>query len=393
MRLVWFTDSNMREWGGDYYPVIDESVHFIPRISERLDSFTMLSRCLNDAQPQAGSQPIAFKDNANFVALPFYKNTIDYYKRLPLLLLRTFPIANRYIKSSDVVVIRHHNCFSWLYYILSKWHGKPVVSKWASAIDDFVQANFPSSSLFDRMANIVAKFEMWYGKKIAHGSSLNLILDDRTYNKLGRPLHVHKSVISFVSDIDLESSLERDQWMLVYAGRLTRSKGVHDLLEVFSTLISDFPRARLSIAGVGDYEEKLKELCREKNMEDKVLFLGRLTRSELRKLFQTSGVFVSPSYAEGLPKIMWEAWASRIAVVMSDVGGVPEYLRDGVNGKLVQPGDHGGLSLAIRDLLSNPEHLKKISDEGWMTAKQHTWEMEIDKMYEAIYKSTKGAQS
>jgi glycosyltransferase involved in cell wall biosynthesis len=85
--------------------------------------------------------------------------------------------------------------------------------------------------------------------------------------------------------------------------------------------------------------------------------LGMVEQKDLPHLLAASDLYISATLADNLPYTVTEAMAAGKAVVASNVGGIPEQVVDGLNGRLVPPKDAGALASAILDLIGNPELL------------------------------------
>jgi glycosyltransferase involved in cell wall biosynthesis len=135
-----------------------------------------------------------------------------------------------------------------------------------------------------------------------------------------------------------------------FAGRLEEVKGVDDLLEAFKD--EDPAMGTLVIAGAGGgLEEKVKVVAKERaNIE----YLGRLSRGEVvQQLRQSRAVVLPARWDENNPMSILEARTLGIPVIVSDLGGLPEMVADGVDGKVVSAGDVAGLRVAIRSLAAD----------------------------------------
>ena len=125
---------------------------------------------------------------------------------------------------------------------------------------------------------------------------------------------------------------KKEKNSLVFVGRLVYGKGVQDLLFVLKDIHGDW---KLRIVGIGNYQEKLKELVQEYNLEDKVEFPGLLESTEVHRLLSKSRIFINPTYTEGFGITTMEAGLEGCAVVASNVGGQPDIIDDGMDGFLV----------------------------------------------------------
>ena len=141
----------------------------------------------------------------------------------------------------------------------------------------------------------------------------------------------------------------------LYAGRLSREKGV-------ATLLAALVRCKLPliVAGDGPQERELRNMA-----PATVRFVGRATASEVAQLRHDCLAAVVPSEcAENAPLAVLESMAAARPVVASRVGGIPELVRDGVDGILVPPGDAGALSAAMVRLAGDRELAARLGRAG-----------------------------
>jgi glycosyltransferase involved in cell wall biosynthesis len=138
---------------------------------------------------------------------------------------------------------------------------------------------------------------------------------------------------------------------VLFIGRVQRHKGPEVLIRAFRRLPD--PTLRLHIAGAGP----ALETCRALAAGDARIQLYGFVQGELRQaLLQNADCMVLPSlWPENYPVSIQEAFQYGPIVVASRVGGIPEMVRDGVNGLLVEPGDEAGIASAIERLRRSPE--------------------------------------
>jgi len=145
---------------------------------------------------------------------------------------------------------------------------------------------------------------------------------------------------------------------LLYAGVLIPGKGVHILLDAFAGVAPEFPDARLLIVGKDanpEYAASLKEQVFSLGLRDKVIFREPVSQTELAQYMARSEALILPSFSEALGRVVMEAMTVGIPVIGSEVGGIPELIKDGVTGFLVPPGDVPRLADRIRWVLKNPQ--------------------------------------
>jgi glycosyltransferase involved in cell wall biosynthesis len=138
--------------------------------------------------------------------------------------------------------------------------------------------------------------------------------------------------------------------VLVTTSRLSLKNGIDDLIRSLSYLPINY---KAFIIGEGEDREKLVTLTEQKNLQDRVLFLGRRTHDELPELLHASDIFVRPSLSEGLGNSFLEAMAAEIPVVGTPVGGIPDFLIDGETGVFCQVRDPESIARAVLRIQGN----------------------------------------
>jgi glycosyltransferase involved in cell wall biosynthesis len=152
-------------------------------------------------------------------------------------------------------------------------------------------------------------------------------------------------------------------------GRLEEQKGHAYLLQALPLVLTAMGEATLLLAGDGRLRESLERQARELGVEPQVKFLG--TRRDMPLVYRALDVFVLPSLWEGLPLALLEAMGAGLPVVASRVGGAPEVVRDGVNGRLTPPGDVPALAEAIAELARRPEQRAALGEAARDTVREH----------------------
>ncbi|MCD4670926.1 MAG: glycosyltransferase family 4 protein [Actinomycetia bacterium] len=147
-------------------------------------------------------------------------------------------------------------------------------------------------------------------------------------------------------------------------GMFEERKGQVVLLEAISKLIKDpFPDLHLILVGEGPDEQMLKNKVREMGLDNNVTFFP-FTREPMYVFERIDILVLSSLYKEGLPNVLLEAMSMNVPVISSKMAGVPEIVKDGETGYMVEPGKSGQLSGAISKLWSDKAAYKKISRNG-----------------------------
>lgn len=147
---------------------------------------------------------------------------------------------------------------------------------------------------------------------------------------------------------------------ILYAGTLESRKGYQDLIQSFAIIAATYPEWKLVLAGNGEINEGI-QLAKELGVENQVVFKGWVSGEDKSRLFSEANLFCLPSYAEGFPMAVLDAWSYGLPVVTTPVGGIPDVAKDGINMLLFNPGDIQTLSEQLRNLISDVILSKKIS--------------------------------
>jgi glycosyltransferase involved in cell wall biosynthesis len=171
------------------------------------------------------------------------------------------------------------------------------------------------------------------------------------------------------------------------AGRLAPTKGLRYLIRAFAQIKKQLRNVELLIAGTGELKDRLEKRAVKLGCRDSVHFLSHV--DNMPEFYSAVDVFVLPSVAEGLPKVIIEAMAAGILCIATNAGGVPEVLDDGHCGLIVPLKDQYALADAMLKAANMPqqeklaiisaakEHIKANYSHGVMIKK-------IEKIYDTL---------
>lgn len=137
---------------------------------------------------------------------------------------------------------------------------------------------------------------------------------------------------------------------LLYLGRLSREKGLYEILEAMRLAQMKGRVVQLVIAGDGPEAASLRRRIAELGLESSVIFAGPVFGQGKTALFSSADVFVLPSYSEGLPYALLEAMAAGVPAIATRVGAIPDVMTDGTHGYLVPARDPAAIAVAIHAL-------------------------------------------
>lgn len=147
---------------------------------------------------------------------------------------------------------------------------------------------------------------------------------------------------------------------ILFSGTLYLAKGYVDLLKAFSKMARKFPDWKVVFAGNGEIENG-KCLAGELGISSQVLWLGWVSGADKDRAFRESSIFCLPSYAEGFPMAVLDAWAYGLPVITTPVGGIPDIAKDGDNMLLFNPGDIDKLAEQLERMIVDVALRKRIA--------------------------------
>ena len=171
---------------------------------------------------------------------------------------------------------------------------------------------------------------------------------------------------------------------ILYAGTVNARKGYADMIKAFAQISSLYPDWQIVFAGNGEIE-KGKTLAQELGIERQTIFLGWINGSAKDKAFKEASIFCLPSYAEGFPMAVLDAWSYGLPVITTPVGGIPDIAKEGSNLLLFSPGDIDGLATQIERLIRDKDLRDRLSQESIHLANTTFNIKTINKEIETLY--------
>lgn len=175
------------------------------------------------------------------------------------------------------------------------------------------------------------------------------------------------SVNKYASKLKL--GLAPEKRYIACVARFHPVKDHFTLIKSFANLADDISDVELLLIGDGELRESLTQLCSELKISDRVQFLG--IRSDVAEILQAVDIFSLTSLCEAASLTVLEAMASGLPVVITDVGGNPEMVRDGIEGFLTPRQDVQAIASAFKKLLHQPELALSMGQAGKQRVQQH----------------------
>jgi glycosyltransferase involved in cell wall biosynthesis len=194
-------------------------------------------------------------------------------------------------------------------------------------------------------------------------------------------------LLNRAAEVRAKYSIAGDGLVLGFVGRLTRDKGVADLLEVFEQVRGKYPELHLLVVGGFEEGDSVDSWIRHRLLNhDQIHVTGMVDLNEIEAYYRACDLLLFPSYREGFPNAVLEAQASELAVIGYAATGTLDAIDDGRTGVIVPLGDCDGLIAAVSEYLSSEQLRQKHGQAGRVRVQesfcpQGIWEA-LTKCYE-----------
>ncbi len=238
---------------------------------------------------------------------------------------------------------------------LPRWFRVPYVALLVSGgFETFLQkhpGNIPlARQFFDRAASVIVLSESWKN-----------VMEKYTSNPRLRVIYNTTSLKEFEKACAVEHP---EAVVVLFFSRLSRTKGLSDLLEAVPEVAAKCPNVLFRVCGYGNAEKARKRVS-ERGCDAHVEILGWIPGEQKYGHFLGAHVYVLPSYFEGMPGSVLDAMASHLPVVATKVGGIPEQVIDGETGYLIEPGDVSSLSDRLVRLCSDEKLRNQMGEAAF----------------------------
>lgn len=169
-------------------------------------------------------------------------------------------------------------------------------------------------------------------------------------------------------------SKEYDLIKVLFVGQIVRHKGAHILIDAFRRIVSS--NVKLDIVGKGADMQHLQSLASD---DKRIEFHGFVSSDSLKKMYMAANIVVVPSvWHDNSPMVIYEALSYGAPIVGSRIGGIPELIEDGYNGRLFEAGNILELKQILENLISDRYLLRKLSKNALSSSSNYSMERHIE---------------
>ena len=190
-------------------------------------------------------------------------------------------------------------------------------------------------------------------------------------------------------DVELDRHDIRDKFKLITIGRIVRRKGHKLVIKILPELLNSNPDIVYLVAGTGDYQKELEKLVIKLNLENNVIFLGKLSNKELATYYKLSDLFVMPAKniegdVEGFGIVYLEASSFGLPIIAGKSGGIAEGVLDNKTGILINPKNKGELGQAVLKFINDKKLYNDISNQGIKYVEEFKWSKQASYLEQII---------
>ncbi len=327
-----------------------------------------------DPEPGRSHYPIAV--DIEFVEMPHYASAAD-----AVAVARTLRSALRrwdaVLRDVDVVWVLGPQGLALPLAVLALVRGKRVVLGVRQDLAAYARARHPGRRAVHVAADLLDGAFRALARRVPA-----IVVGPALAARYSAGRAVLPVTVSLVSEHEVEAPTPQRRWdgelTMISVGRLEEEKNPLLLAEVLARLRATDPRWRLVVCGEGPLEGALRARLAALGVAEAAELRGYLPLDEgLRDAYREAHAFLHVSRTEGLPQVLFEAFAARLPVVATAVGGVPEAGGDAV--LLVEPEDVDATAARLRELAADQGLRERLLDAGLARVRAHTMEAELER--------------
>jgi len=317
----------------------------------------------------------------------------DMYRPIvPLAEPRAFLSVYRLIRQENFDIVHTHLSKAGFFGRLAAWLAQvPVVihSVHTSPFHDYQHPLI--SRAFIQLERMAAKWTDFFitMSDLNIEKALNFGIGKKSqYRTIYSGINLERFANVSVDVLSVKSSLGIRNGEIVVGniGRLMFQKNPTCFIQALAQVAATIPRVRGLMVGDGDMRDEVEALIKKLRLDDRVVLTGH--RDDVERMMAICDVIVHTSLYEGMGRVLAEALAMGKPLVATAVDGVPEIVKDGERGLLVQPDDPSALARTIVEMLNDPSRAQTIGQAGreWVLSRfsVETMIRQIDRLYQEL---------
>ncbi len=377
MRLAVYTDYLYHRAGGNVYAERAFAV-FLARLGSRFERFTVIGRLA----PDADRGRYALGEQVEFVPLPYYRSLSE-----PLPVLKGLAGSIRQywkaLDNTDCVWLLGPHPIAFLFAAIAWLRRRKVVLGVRQDLPEYVRNRHPGRKML-RLSALVLE---WAFRALGHFCAVVAVGPTlaQHYRHSRRLLQLTVSLVD-ESDIVAPESKRLDyrgELKVLSVGRLDPEKNPLMLADVLARLVEGDPRWRLIVCGEGSLTDQLDARLQELGVDRNAEIRGYVPQDGgLSTLYSECQMLLHVSWTEGLPQVLYEAFAAGLPVVATDVGGVRKATAGAAT--LVPAGDPAAAAQALQELSEDEALRNRRTEAGYELVRGATIQAECLRVAEFL---------
>ena len=232
------------------------------------------------------------------------------------------------------------------------------------------------TNFLEPVNHILANKIIIYSEKLINESDLK-----KYRNKIGI---AYEHFLDF-DKLTIKKKIDEKDNLVGYIGRLSEEKGVLNFVKAIPKVIKEKEDLEFLIGGGGQLRDEIEKYLNKENLNDKVKLTGWIPHDKLPEYMNELKVIVLPSYTEGLPNIMLEAMACGTPVLATPVGAIPDVIKDGKTGFIMEDNSPECIAENIKRALNHLDLDKIVKNARELVEKEYTYEAAVER-YKVVFK-------
>ena len=327
--------------------------------------------------------------------LPCFRSLRHFYIKLfssPAFIVQFFKAVNKYDWKCDAVYLRDTHPLTILMWFIAIKKGKLPILHITSNPRLIAETSFYGLRRFVYIvySRIREKIEAYMAKKsVVLLSCRHPVINSDKYPGV---YNIRTNLVSrndIVDDSYVRNKYQhlRTLTRILYVGRISREKGIEDLVDAWAGISMEFKDATLDIIGDGPEMVSVHQMCINRNI-NRIQFRGaEFDRKVLLDKIRKAHLMVVPSREDGLPKVIFEALASGTCIVATKVGEMTSILSSGDYGWAANASNACSLRETIVEAMTNVTKCCRMAVNGVTNASDVSMESEIERIHDIVSKA------
>lgn len=396
MRIAIFTDTFYPNTDGVAQSIIN-STKILSRKGHKILIIAPDYRCNHEIKFNKNVTMVRIKS----IPIPSYKDfrwVLPYYRKC----------LNETISfNPDLIHMQGYSTLGIMGIRIAKKLNLPLIGTYHTIAAEFVKYISPLvliniEKLLDKVippekyTRILAK-QYWLSKKIIWKITIGLynncnivITPSESIKRVLNEKGIRRKIITISNGINTGLFIPKKKYSkkikkIIHVGRVSYEKNIDHTIKAFSLIAKKHKNIEYQIIGDGPALNFLKRLSKRLKLKDKITFSGKIPNNKLPKYYKKADIFITASTMETQGLVILEAMASGLPIVGVSKFAIPDIVKNGLNGFIVEPTDIKGMANYVDILVKNPKIVEFFGKNGAKIAKQHDLKKTVNKL-EKTYK-------